>query len=240
MIALLEEVEARKCEKVDRKDRGRGDRSKWDEHRAAANEYSIIASKIDPSCAMALNYMANYCFHTWELKKINARVRGPKELVIVSTEAINISTKDLIRFPELDGTEKYKVESLHKWQEVSDISIPFILLTLDRSIPLGAVGTDVKFEVRELGRALKLAQEATTSTTIKKIRAEGLYTMGKVNHIQDDITGALNYYRLSLQEVSNGFLSLYLISTSNPPYSERQHVPCSIRLCSDLSCPRGS
>ena len=99
-MALLEQVAAQK-------DR---DRSKRLEYRAHAHEYCLLAAAMDasvPSTLMAMNHVANHCFHTWKILVGKgdvggrARVTGPWELQVELSQSdyreLLIREKDPVR-----------------------------------------------------------------------------------------------------------------------------------------------
>ena len=108
-MALLEQVAAQK-------DR---DRSKRLEYRAHAHEYCLLAAAMDssvPSTLMAMNHVANHCFHTWKILVGKgdvggrARVTGPWELQVELSQSdyreLLIREKDPVRVRLSSGSQQ--------------------------------------------------------------------------------------------------------------------------------------
>ena len=106
-MALLEQVAAQK-------DR---DRSRRQEYRAHAHEYCLLAAAMDasvPSTLMAMNHVANHCFHTWKILVGKgdvggrAKVAGPWELQVELSQSdyreLLIREKDPVRVRIASGS----------------------------------------------------------------------------------------------------------------------------------------
>jgi tetratricopeptide (TPR) repeat protein len=72
-------------------------------------------------------------------------------------------------------------------------------LTLSIELPSHFVGKPVLVDTKEMGRAIKLANEAISNSQVGGVKAEGYYIVGKVHHAQGNIDSALLCYRKSLE-----------------------------------------
>lgn len=212
LLALLEQVAAQK------------DRSKRTECRAHAYEYCLLATAMEtsvPSTMMAMNQMANHCFHTWklvvkggELSTVGIENATAHVVVIgawqVELELSRSDFKELFlqaNDPIKIGSSVFSVNVLTAMEPLpstltSDIK-ERILITLVGKKPLEEqlFGTSskensyLKVEIKEFGRVFSLATEVYKKTTVNAVKAESIYILGRIYHAQNNIAPAIEYYK---------------------------------------------
>jgi tetratricopeptide (TPR) repeat protein len=179
----------------------RKDRSKRLEYFAHSNEYCQIAQAIEPSNAMALNHMANHCFHTWKAvsHSHSHTVVSPFEIAIERSEAEDLSAGDPLR----TSSSSYSIASIVPRPAGGATSAlqDKVVLVLEGKEPLRNDYESI--EVREFGKVVKLAKRAFDESTVAAIRAESLYIIGRVAHAQLNLTSALDYYKRALIQNSD-------------------------------------
>jgi tetratricopeptide (TPR) repeat protein len=210
-MALLEQVAAQK----------ERDRTKRLEHRAHAHDYCSLAAAMEtsvPSTLMALNHVANHCFHTWKIlvgkgsRGGTVSVTSPWEVRLEISQGdyreLAISENDPVRVGTPAGTQEFTVKSLGAVLVSSgEVGAVHVTLTLAGGAPLqeqhassfGSPRDDVTVEVKEWHRAFKCAQDVLAKTSIAGVRAESLYIIGRYYHAQKIVTTAMEFYRESLR-----------------------------------------
>ena len=209
-MALLEQVAAQK----------ERDRAKRIEHRAHAHDYCSLAAAMEtsvPSTLMALNHVANHCFHTWKIlvgkgsRGGTVAVTSPWEVRLEISQSdyreLSISENDPVRVGTPSGTQEFTIKSLGAVLVSSgDVGAVHVTFTLAGCAPLkeqlsssGSPRDEMTVEVKEWHRAFKCAQDVLGKTSITGVRAESLYIIGRYYHAQTNISTAMEFYRESLR-----------------------------------------
>lgn len=204
LLALLEQVTAQK------------DRSKRLECRAHAYEYCLLAREMEtstPSTMMAQNHMANHYFHTWKIlikggdspctvrmlirDQWTVELEGDgKELDIRVTDPFKINSAIFIvkKFTILGSSSSSIMGSAER-----------VLLSLSgrKGIESGLVGLSsesssfLKVEVKQYGLVQTLAADVMKKTTVNPVKAESIYIIGRLFHAQNNISSAMEYYKVA-------------------------------------------
>lgn len=173
----------------------------------------MVATTIDPTCSMALNHLANFHFNSWKFVSVGTVQDSQNIRLCSAPAALDVSDGDLIRINSRD-TELYVVKSV--------VQIGADLLVCIRE-PLGVVEDYIEVEVKSLSTVLNIAKKASESSSVKKIKAESLYIMGKVHHIRGDFDLAHRHYAMSFNEDRNMTLAYFgfaQISLSNQEFNK--------------------
>jgi tetratricopeptide (TPR) repeat protein len=212
LLALLEQVAAQK------------DKSKRTECRAHAYEYCLLATAMEtsvPSTMMAMNQMANHCFHTWKLvvkggeSLIDGIDSGNAHVVVVGAWQIELELsrsdfKELFlqaNDPIKVGSAVFSVNTLTSLEPLpltstSDVRERILIALVGKS-PLeeqliglsSKENSFLKVEVKEFGRVFSLATEVYKKTTVNAVKAESIYILGRIYHAQNNIAPAIEYYK---------------------------------------------
>lgn len=170
-------------------------------------DYSLLASSIDPTNAIALNHMAKHLLLHWKVFK-NCKLMEDNVLLVHTLDMNEITKNDLI---DIDS-KTYIIQDIHYDSMTVDFdekSYQMIsaYITLNKKSDIKSVIFDIK--VQELGKVIQLAQDCMKLTSLKSLRSESLYLIGRVFHVLGNIDYAFDYYRQSIREDSDMTLSQF-------------------------------
>eukprot|EP01041_Mallomonas_annulata_P003009 gene3009-5892_t len=171
------------------------DKTRRKECRESAHEYSLLAAQMDPSCALALNHMANYFFHTWKflddnveiMDAITLRFKWPSSSA--SLDNMTLQEGDLL---QLNHSYITSVKKIDKESHPDR----YILVTVKVDLPpaLLALATTKEFHQTKL-----LAGKAFRVSTVAEIKSESCFILGRVYHDLGETNYASHLYKEALK-----------------------------------------
>jgi tetratricopeptide (TPR) repeat protein len=181
LLSLVERVESQKA-----------DKNKRIECRSVANELCVLAAQIDPSCAMALNHLANYSFHNWRLVHPSGVIASPRLLVLSSVTGVpTLQVGDMVQIRKAFVTTIAAVL-------IGDDQIE---LTLETDAPREWVGDTTLVEMKDtakINEVKTLTTRALRATNNPSIKAESFYIFGRLYHMIRDYEIAFQLYEEAL------------------------------------------
>lgn len=209
--ALLKLVEANK---------DKAGRSKL---RQQAFDLAFLAHNLDPMNASALNLLANHRFHAWQSVPLTASdtmamdvdsssyacmlVEGDVMRLSAAVELLGCKPGNQLRLHLLPGKP-----TVHTITAIAANAEGGGELEVRFTPPVAAHGLPLQVEQLELKNLLdvaEFAQRALAATTVKAVRAESCYILGKVAHTQGDAKTAYAYYGEAIAEVPDMALAAY-------------------------------
>lgn len=187
--------------------------------------------------------MANHSFHTWRtLRCEDSSSFAPDSRTLVIPGEMNLSVKDIAPkdLVRVFSEASEEIGSRASRQNVFSVvtvelgaSTTFsgdttfvtdtsIVVTLDSDLPPEFVGNKVSIELKELSRVFKLTRDALSHSSVKSIKAEAYYILGKMYHTQREYSDAFKCYMLALQEEPN--MELAAFSAAQIHLSKQNYV----------------
>lgn len=181
LLSLVERVESHKVDKKKRND-----------CRAIANELCVLAAQIDPTCAMALNHLANYSFYSWKLVHPSGLITSSKEILLSpSTGVPTLEVGDMLQIRKSFVTTVASVN-------VIDNQVEVMLAT---EIPHEWVAEQTLVEMKDnakINEVKTLTTRALRATNNPSIKAESFYIFGRLYHMMRDYEIAFQLYEEAL------------------------------------------
>lgn len=177
---------------MERVESQKADKKKRNECRAIANELCVLAAQIDPTCAMALNHLANYSFHYWKLVHLAGKIASPNALLLSPASAVPpLQVGDMLQIRKTFVTTIVSVALVENEIEV----------ILHTETPHEWVGEHTLVEMKEtskINEVKTLTTRALRATTNPSIKAESFYIFGRLYHMLRDYEIAFQLYEEAL------------------------------------------
>jgi tetratricopeptide (TPR) repeat protein len=181
LLSLVERVESHKVDKKKRND-----------CRAIANELCALAAQIDPTCAMALNHLANYSFYSWRLVHPSGLITSSKEILLSPATGVpTLEVGDMLQIRKSFVTTIASVNVIDNQVEVG----------LATEIPREWVGDQTLVEMKDnakINEVKTLTTRALRATNNPSIKAESFYIFGRLYHMMRDYEIASQLYEEAL------------------------------------------
>jgi tetratricopeptide (TPR) repeat protein len=193
LLALLERMESQKANAAQR-----------NEHRESSHELCLLASKIDPTCSMALNHVANHSFYSWNTLDESAIVTSTNQVQVslskgASAVAEAVQVGDIL---QIKRTHIFPVTSVEKEEDSSNPEDVMFTFTVSTDVPSEWIGKSAIVEAKDASKITdvkNLATVALRTTNVLKIRAESLYILGRSYHMLRDFNIAFQLYEEALK-----------------------------------------
>ena len=187
----------------------RSNKAQRHEKRTASYQLCLLASKIDPSCSVALNHLANYSFHSWNKLDAQAEVLSTNQVkvIIASTGVIPAVIGDGYIL-QIQRTHIYPVATIQREMvceenatDGNDTSQEMITFTVTADMPTEWIGQRMLVEGKESAKINEVNSFATAgllNSEVPQIRAESFYILGRLYHTLRDFNIAAQLYEQSL------------------------------------------
>jgi tetratricopeptide (TPR) repeat protein len=170
----------------------KADKKKRNECRSVANELCVLAAQIDPTCAMALNHLANYSFYNWRLVHPSGVISSPKLLILSTVTGIpTLQVGDMVQIRKAFVTTIAEVQIFDNQVEI----------TLETEAPREWVGEKTLVEMKDtakINEVKTLTTRALRATNNPSIKAESFYIFGRLYHMIRDYEIAFQLYEEAL------------------------------------------